>query len=66
MQHLLLTILFCLLPFAAIAPGTTPAVGDKAPDFTLTNLQGARVRLSEATAKAPVVLVVLRGYPGYQ
>ena len=66
LQHLLMTILLCFLSFAAPAPGTTPAVGDKAPDFTLSNLRGARIRLSEATAKSPVVLIVLRGYPGYQ
>ncbi|MCL5745797.1 MAG: peroxiredoxin family protein [Acidobacteria bacterium] len=43
-----------------------PRVGDKAPDFTLESLQGKSVRLSEVTAKGPVVLVVLRGFPGYQ
>lgn len=45
---------------------TPPAVGDKAPDFALSTMQGKKVRLSEATAKTPVVLVMLRGYPGYQ
>ncbi len=43
-----------------------PAVGDKAPDFTLKSLDGSPVTLSKLTADAPVVLVVLRGYPGYQ
>lgn len=43
-----------------------PAVGQTAPDFTLSTLEGKRVRLSEVTAKMPVTLVVLRGYPGYQ
>jgi len=41
-------------------------VGDKAPDFALSTVQGKTVRLSEVAAKGPVVLVVLRGYPGYQ
>jgi peroxiredoxin len=45
---------------------TPPAIGVKAPDFTLSTQQGKRIRLSERTAQAPVVLVVLRGYPGYQ
>lgn len=45
---------------------TPPAVGDKAPDFTLSTLQGKQVRLSDKTAKSPVVLAALRGYPGYQ
>ncbi len=44
----------------------TPKVGDTAPDFTLDNLQGAKVTLSEMAAKGPVVLVMLRGFPGYQ
>ncbi len=43
-----------------------PAVGDKAPDFTLQDLEGQDVTLSKLTADAPVVLVVLRGWPGYQ
>ena len=46
--------------------GQTPAVGQKAPDFTLTSLDGARVRLVEEVARGPVVLVVLRGFPTYQ
>jgi thioredoxin-dependent peroxiredoxin len=51
------------LPLAAAAP---PAVGEKAPDFALSTPEGKSVRLSELTSQAPVVLVVLRGYPGYQ
>jgi peroxiredoxin len=43
-----------------------PGVGDKAPDFSLPSLAGESVRLSEITENGPVVLVVLRGYPGYQ
>jgi peroxiredoxin len=52
-----------VLPLAAAAP---PTVGDKAPDFKLSTPEGKSVQLSEVTAKGPVVLVVLRGYPGYQ
>lgn len=44
----------------------TPAVGDTAPDFTLTSVTGKKVQLEALTKKSPVVLVVLRGYPGYQ
>lgn len=62
-----------LLPFLLTVSGippqsaaTTPAVGEKAPDFTLSTTEGKSIRLSEETAKGPVVLVVLRGYPGYQ
>jgi peroxiredoxin len=43
-----------------------PTVEEMAPDFTLNDLQGRPVTLSELTAKSKVVLVVLRGYPGYQ
>ena len=51
------------LPLAA---ATIPAVGGKAPDFTLATLGGEPVRLDALTAEGPVVLVVLRGWPGYQ
>ncbi len=50
----------------AAAAEPTPKVGDKARDFALQSLEGATVRLSEEVARGPVVLVVLRGWPGYQ
>jgi len=50
----------------APAMGATPAVGEKARDFALTSLEGTKVLLSGELAKGPVVLVVLRGWPGYQ
>lgn len=50
----------------ALAPGKTPGVGETASDFTLDSLGGGRVKLSAETEKGPVVLVVLRGFPGYQ
>lgn len=43
-----------------------PQVGDTPMDFELPSSKGAKVRLSEVMQKGPVVLVVLRGYPGYQ
>lgn len=49
---------------AAIA--APPAVGQKAPDFALETLEGKKIRMSEAVSDKPIVLVVLRGYPGYQ
>ncbi|MEM1355660.1 MAG: redoxin domain-containing protein [Planctomycetota bacterium] len=42
------------------------AVGESAPDFELESLRGGEVTLSELAADGPVVLLVLRGYPGYQ
>lgn len=60
-----------LLPvLAALALGVAmaapPAVGSKAPDFALESPEGKVVRLSDALSDKPVVLVLLRGYPGYQ
>lgn len=43
-----------------------PKVGDEAKDFELADLAGGKVKLSKLTGAGPVVLVVLRGYPGYQ
>jgi thioredoxin-dependent peroxiredoxin len=43
-----------------------PAVGDKATDFKLNDLDGKPVSLADQLKTGPVVLVVLRGYPGYQ
>ncbi len=50
----------------AIKPATRPAVGQKAMDFTLRSVEGEPVTLSKIAAEGPVVLVVLRGWPGYQ
>ena len=55
--------------FAGAAEAVVPKVGDEAKDFELPALGGEKgdaVKLSALTAKGPVVLVVLRGYPGYQ
>ena len=62
---LTLILLTCSLPLALNA-AEPPKVGDKAPAFALTTLDDQTVRLSELTAKGEVVLVVLRGWPGYQ
>lgn len=59
------TMLMCVFSLAVHA-AEIPKVGDKAPDFSLKSLDDQTVRLSELTAKGSVVLVVLRGWPGYQ
>src|SRR5258708_5456281 len=62
-------VILCTLSLGAgaVAAGDKPpAVGDEAKDFELSALSGAKVKLSELTAGGPVVVVVLRGYPGYQ
>ena len=46
--------------------GEVPKVGDKAPAFALNTLDGTPVSLSGELARGPVVLVMLRGWPGYQ
>ena len=50
----------------ATKPAAPPAVGEKARDFSLTDLDGKQVTLTGLTKTGPVVLVVLRGWPGYQ
>ncbi len=57
------------LLLAAVVPllaATQPTVNEKAPDFSLSTPEGKSISLSEVNAKGPVVLIVLRGYPGYQ
>jgi len=51
---------------AAVMSPKPPAVGDKARDFTLGELGGAPIRLAEVNKSGPVVIIMLRGYPGYQ
>lgn len=58
-------LLTCSLAFAVNA-AEPPKLGDKAPDFSLKTLDDQTVRLSDLTSKSKVVLVVLRGWPGYQ
>lgn len=63
-QCLALALTLGALPLGNAAE--RPAVGQKAPDFTLKALGGENVRLSTLTSKSRVVLVMLRGFPGYQ
>src|SRR4051794_22528197 len=51
---------------ACATAADAPKVGDEARDFELPVLGGEKVKLSKLTESGPVVLVVLRGYPGYQ
>lgn len=67
----LVTTMLCLWSGGAHAQmptkaHATPKVGEKASDFALPSLEGAIVRLSDELARGPLVLVVLRGWPGYQ
>lgn len=74
----MLGVLFVMLLCATVvraadAPTTKPTsapsvprVGDIAADFTLKTLDDQPRSLHEITAKSPVILIVLRGWPGYQ
>jgi peroxiredoxin Q/BCP len=61
----LVTVLWSV-PIVMPAFAQTPAVGAKAPDFTLSTPSGKAVRMSSEQRGQGLVLVVLRGYPGYQ
>ena len=50
------TLAGVLLVFALVTPVTALQVGEKAPDFTLPGSKGQPVKLSDLTAKGPVVL----------
>jgi peroxiredoxin Q/BCP len=58
--------LICALSVGAPAFAETPAVGAKAPDFTLSTPTGKAVQMSRVQQGHDLVLVVLRGFPGYQ
>lgn len=51
---------------AEISGQEPPRVGNQAQDFALSDIQGNHVSLSDTLKHGPVVVVVLRGYPGYQ
>lgn len=58
---------FLLLASHAGASVTAvPKVGDKAPDFTLAQIDGKKLTLSAELKSGPVVLIVGRGWVGYQ
>ncbi len=63
-------LLIALAALLAAAPrahaAQPPAIGAKAPAFTLATPEGKKVSLGSLLKKGPVVLIVLRGYPGYQ
>jgi peroxiredoxin Q/BCP len=62
---LVIVMLLSGLPLL-LAADSPPQMGDAAPDFELASVTGTKVRLSEVASKGPVVLIVLRGFPGYQ
>lgn len=66
-MKLFLTLLLSLFIFHLQAQTKENiSVGDKAIDFEISTIQDEKIRLSELNKENPVVLVVLRGWPGYQ
>jgi peroxiredoxin len=64
-------VLCCMSSLAAaqMSPATQPAppaVGEKLRDFTLKGLDGKPITLSELNKSGPVVVIMLRGWVGYQ
>ena len=55
-RRVLLGLVALLVGLALAGSGEALQVGDKAPDFTLAGPGGKQVKLSELTAKGPVVL----------
>src|SRR5436189_49619 len=51
---------------ATTQPAKPPAVGEKAPEFSLKTLDDQTVELSKLTSQGPVVVIMLRGWVGYQ
>jgi cytochrome oxidase Cu insertion factor (SCO1/SenC/PrrC family) len=49
-----------------VAPAQPPVVGEAARDFTLTRIDGKTVTLSALRGSGPVVVLMLRGWVGYQ
>lgn len=78
MQHGVMTSLSRMVAAAAVAGALlvtsagaqmakpTPQVGARAADFTLADSAGRSTMLSKEVAQGPVVLIVGRGWPGYQ
>jgi peroxiredoxin Q/BCP len=64
---LLATFCFLGIPVKPTVQAAGPAVGDAAPDFNLPIVgEDDYLSLKEANESGPVVVIVLRGYPGYQ
>ena len=61
----LLTIAF-VVAGCGLAAAQTPPVGAKAPDFILQTPAGNSVDFARERARGTTVLVLLRGFPGYQ
>lgn len=66
MPSLILLGLFLVASHGGASIATPPGVGEKAPDFTLAQIDGRTLTLSAELTRGPVVLIVGRGWVGYQ
>ena len=70
LSRTLLAVAACVILAPSVCQAQSrPQVGQTAVDFELQAVNGeldGNVRLSDLTGQGPVVVVVLRGYPGYQ
>ncbi len=64
-QTILLVLIFISVQVFA-QNFTKVEVGEKAEDFRIKTIHGDNVQLYQLIKNSPVVLVVLRGWPGYQ
>ena len=62
----LLALVAALIPAPPALSAAPPQVGQEAPDFRLDSLAGTSVRFADVAKRGPTILLVLRGYPGYQ
>jgi peroxiredoxin len=62
------TVVFLILASPSLLGASTdpPKVGDTVPDFTLAQMDGKKLTLSAELKNGPVVLIVGRGWVGYQ
>jgi peroxiredoxin len=60
-----MTLVALLVGVVGLDP-TPPKVGDRPILFAVDSVKGPKVDLAKSMKKGPVVLVVLRGFPGYQ
>lgn len=66
LKKLAMPLLFAASLFTTARAAEPPQVSDTAPNFKLNTLDDKPVELKQLTASNPVVLVVLRGWAGYQ
>ncbi len=62
----LLTFAFTFVTISANAADRIDKAGLKAPDFLVKPLDGKTTSLAKLNSKGPVVMLMLRGWPGYQ